>query len=526
MLAAGLLLCLLVWMACALAACGAAGADEGAFAAGPQPDSGAVFSTQVSGEPLTGELTICLDKSYTGDPPNYPLWQALRQFEEENPQLTLHYDLLAGGRNHPEVREAQVARIETEVMAGGGPDVFFFSWRSTDINLFPDLQKAMRSGAFLDCGPLLTARGIDLKADFWPCLMRAGQVDGAQYVLPLCFDITVGLADAGTLAGANFDEAAAAKSAQGLMMQLALAHQSDPALTSMMDAELVTNLETPLLDYDTGTVHFSDDAVRQALELCQAAGRARGEGGWNQWESDYDAERCEQGREGFYYREAVRLMEGRRLMDVESLYMLFHQAWVLAARGGEPKFLPVVNESGGTTALVTSSAAVNAKTQNPQAAAALMAFLLGEEQQAKGAFPVVLANLPVRRSCLAAGIEGQRSFDCNIWWMEPTPEQIQAWEEMFGETWEPKPEEEKQQYLLEFGGPLPEGAVRQLEDICGRITAAHLQSFWYDSVVDLGQNPNGDRLITAAHRDYMHGEISLDELIETLEPRLQLYLDE
>lgn len=520
-LAAGLAACLLIWMT----VCGAAG-GEGTSAAQPQPDGGAVFSTQVSNEPLTGELTICMDTVYASDLTDEPVWQALKQFEEENPQLTLHYDLLAGGRNQPEVREAQVARIGTEVMAGGGPDVFFFSYRSTDINLFPDLQKSMRSGAFLDCGPLLAACGIDLKADFWPCLMRAGQVGGAQYVLPLSFDITVGLADANTLAGSGFDEAAAAKGAQGLMMQLALAHQGDPALTSWMAAELVTNLETPLLDYNTGVVHLSDELVRQALELEQAAERARGEGGWNQGEGDFEQEYNGWGREGFAYREAARLMEGRRLMDVTAVYLLCRQAWVLAAQGGEPKFLPVVNENGGTTAMITNSAAVNANTQNPRAAAALMAFLLGEEQQAKGAFPGTSCDLPVRKSCLAAGIESGRSYWVNIWWMDPTPEEIRMWEELFGETYVPYTEEEKQTHLLSYGGPLPEAAVKELEAICGRLTAAHLQSLWYDSVVDLGENLNGDDLIAVTHRDYMRGDITLDELIGTLEPRLQLYLDE
>lgn len=528
--AAGMAACLLAGLACGLAGCGAVGGGGAPAPAADQtrPDGGPISgAAPVSSEPLTGELTICLDGHLqTEELVKGPLWTALKQFEAENPQLTLTLELITVGYNHPEVREADVTRIETEIMAGGGPDVFLFGYRATDVNLFPDFQKAMRNGAFLDCGPLLAARGIDLKADFWPCLMRAGQVNGAQYILPLCFDITVGMAGAETLARANFDEAAAGKSMQGLMMQLALAHQGDPALTSWMAAELVTDLETPLLDYDTGTVHFSDDAVRQALELCQAAERASGEGGWNQGGEDNKQEYNQWGRDSFAYREAVRLSEGRRLMDVRGFSYLAESAWVLAALDAGPRFLPVVNENGGTTALVTGSAAVNANTQNPEAAAALLAFLLSEEQQGERAFPAALCDLPVRKSCLAAGIESERSHWVNIWWMDPTPEEIRQWEEMFGETYEPKSEEKKQEHLLRYGEPLPEAAVRELEAICGRITAAQLQSLWYDSVVDLGRDPNGDKLITAAHRDYLNGEITLDELIETLEPRLQLYLDE
>ena len=64
-----------------------------------------------------------------------------------------------------------------------------------------------------------------------------------------------------------------------------------------------------------------------------------------------------------------------------------------------------------------------------------------------------------------------------------------------------------------------------LESVLGQINGVHLQSLWTYSV-DLGKNPDGDSLLNEAYREYLGGLISLEELIDTLIPRLELYLDE
>lgn len=57
-----------------------------------------------------------------------------------------------------------------------------------------------------------------------------------------------------------------------------------------------------------------------------------------------------------------------------------------------------------------------------------------------------------------------------------------------------------------------------------KINAAHLQSFWYDSVSTT--QTAGDMPLSQVYQSYLNGDIELDELIRTLTPILELYLYE
>ena len=82
-----------------------------------------------------------------------------------------------------------------------------------------------------------------------------------------------------------------------------------------------------------------------------------------------------------------------------------------------------------------------------------------------------------------------------------------------------------QEWLEGLGQDLGLQALGSLESVLGQINGVHLQSLWTYSV-DLGKNPDGDSLLNGAYREYLGGLISLEELIDTLTPRLELYLDE
>lgn len=511
-LAVGLIFCTL------FSGCGgqaAALSGQEGFSAG-QPESAQATA------PLWGELTVYLEKAYTETVLNYPVWQALGAFQRENPQLTLRFESPVGGVSNYEAREAEITRLETEILAGGGPDVFLFGGRFTGCNLFPDLQKAMRNGAFAECGRLLAEWGTDLEGDdFWPAVMRAGRVGQAQYLVPLAFDVTVGLAEAETLRQSGFDSELAGRGVPAFIKQITLAYHRNPGCSTFYSCELTTNMALELLDYDTGRVLLSDPQVQQLLELDRACGVAP----WNQGQEAFQAEYNRQYEESFDVQEAKRLAAGQRLMDLCGFSSLCEIAWQLAAQTGEPVFLPLPNENGGVTASVQSYAAIGANTQNPQAAAALIAFLLREEWQNLMAAPVGLTALPVRKSSLRAGVQSAQDFQRNVWWLDPTEEEKKWYQEEFSASLEEKSENEKRRYLATLGAPLPDGAIQSLEQICAKIDAAHFYGIWSHSV-DLGKNPEGDSLIAGLYGAYLDWEITLEELTAQLEPRLQLYLDE
>ena len=237
----------------------------------------------------------------------------------------------------------------------------------------------------------------------------------------------------------------------------------------------------------------------------------------------YVAQVQQMGMTGYRKEMARQLAQGELLLYISDFEGLIDLAQVMEAEGGGEIFLPLPNEEGGATAQVECWSAISANTRNPRAAAALLAFLL-EEGQDMSAYPSTLTTLPVRRSSLEAALKARLAHAQTIWWLDPTQEQLAAYEELFGVTLA-KEEEEKQEWLEGLGQDLGLQALGSLESVLGQINGVHLQSLWTYSV-DLGKNPDGDSLLNEAYREYLAGLISLEELIDTLTPRLELYLDE
>lgn len=500
---------------CTLFSCGPGAQPQTAASAPAAPDPGPAPA-------LTGTLSVYLEQDYIDNVfADYPVGQALRQFQRENPQLTLEFISPPNGGDPGGLREAAITRLETELLAGGGPDLFLFGARFSSVNLFPDLQKAMRNRAFLDCRALLAQRGADLGGDaFWPGVMACGQVDGAQYIVPLSFNLPVALAVPETLEKAGFDRGVAQSDIGSFYGELARVY-AEMGIPSYNEVFQVTNMAQPMVDYSQRAVNFSTGLCRAMLELDKANLTAP----WNQGRKDFTQEYNRQGPDNFFWREALRLAAGERLLYAGRFDLVVQTAWALSAQGAQAAFLQVPNENGGVTANVDSYAAVNANARNPEAATALIAFLLEAPRQSAAAWPATLPALAVRRESLAPSVESMRQFELSPWWFAPTPEQRQAYFERFGTPLEEQTGAEKEAYLLQHGEALPAAGAQALAALCEKIDAAHLQDLW-DHAVDIGENPDGDSLMNSLMNEYMAGILPLDELIAQIEPRLQLYLDE
>ena len=285
--------------------------------------------------------------------------------------------------------------------------------------------------------------------------------------------------------------------------------------------DLTTNLALPILDEKEGKVNLAEQEVCRMLEtqkrITQGVDFLLSDGG------SYVAQVQELGMTGYRKEMARQLAQGELLLYIDDFEGLIDLAQVMEAEGGGEIFLPLPNEEGGATARVECWSAISANTQNPRAAAALLAFLLDQGQD-MSAYPSTLTTLPVRRSSLEAALKARLAHAQTIWWLDPTQEQLAAYEELFG-TPLAKEEEEKQEWLEGLGQDLGLQALGSLESVLGQINGVHLQSLWTYSV-DLGKNPDGASLLNGAYREYLGGLISLEELIDTLTPRLELYLDE
>ena len=124
----------------------------------------------------------------------------IEQFEENHPELTVELQVLPITRvmnpENTEIRELQMQRLRTQIMAGDGPDVYLMpSAAAYDESLFWDVQQSMRNGIFADISKYYDADTELNKQNLVTPIMDAGVIDGARYVLPLFYEMPVAYVD-------------------------------------------------------------------------------------------------------------------------------------------------------------------------------------------------------------------------------------------------------------------------------------------------------------------------------------------
>ena len=176
------------------------------------------------------------------------------------------------------------------------------------------------------------------------------------------------------------------------------------------------------------------------------------------------------------------------------------------ALGIEITVLPVPNEEGTVTAHIGSYAMGNRNTQHPDEVEDLLLYLVSEECQSAAAY-ADHDQIPVRRGCLQACLEAQYQFS------------------VYDASREKLTDEDIQERERGYGVQLGQARVDQLAFICDQVTAAHYQTVWYNGM-DLGKTQEGKNVLGDLLVRYWNDELTLDELIEILTPKLRLYLDE
>ena len=143
-------------------------------------------SAQISApESETDALWVCTNIGFSQE-------TIIAVFKDQYPDTALKFtDLSPGPTSHisAEEQKSRLLSLRTEIMAGKGPDLFL--WNTLDVtteeSLFPDLQKSMRAGIFLDLAPLLEARDDWNPDDYQQAVLRAGMVEDSLYLYPLYY---------------------------------------------------------------------------------------------------------------------------------------------------------------------------------------------------------------------------------------------------------------------------------------------------------------------------------------------------
>lgn len=318
-----------------------------------------------------------------------------------------------------ERQEAAIQEIRTQVMAGKGPDVFLLStWYVGGIeSLFPDLQKAMRSGAFLDLAPLLEQRADWSPEDFPAPLFKAGTVDGALYLHPLSYTPSTFLLTEETASSLPEDAPIFDLSRCGEWLPWAESQgkQLNASFTLTDRDSYWSAMEAPLLDYRQGKALLDNPLLWQLEEISLA-----------------------QARQPLLDR-AFRT--GQALGFQNGLTNQISAAKQLALDGVGTQFRAVRSETGGVNAMVGTVAAVRRGTAQPQAALDFISMLLLPQFQGGGIFgqkgengvlsisPLALYELPVRTASLEDWLASFPSIsaeasDCSL--SGPTADSLRA----------------------------------------------------------------------------------------------------
>lgn len=361
------------------------------------------FQTTVSGE-NSPTLMVCAE-------PHWQNPQALPIFRAEHPEIDIEVEYLPELYDHSLLsdrsfdwetskgeksieREAAINRIKNQLMAGEGPDVFWlwaqdicdpFSYRSANNYMFDDFYKMAESGTFLDLKPLLTDELLaQMSQPFQDWVAQQEHV----YYLPLGYQMCGALMprsvwqahpellEPETNFFAFFNKFSdtfgedTLKGFTGMLPCMALA-KSNGTLSDMVAREDLAEflaLQTRIYKAQ-GYYPGSSNPEKTRNLWCDALSQ-----GWApfQGESCYD------------------------------FYML-NTARVLSGMGDETKFVPVPNDDGGVTAIVTAVLVARSNTKHPELIQQMIESFLSEKSQRSG-FPdygSTFDNFPVRQGMLA-----------------------------------------------------------------------------------------------------------------------------
>ena len=273
----------------------------------------------------------------------------ISQYRKLHPETDVTVEIIPWIDNTPtektEKNKKAIKDMQVQIMAGKGPDVFLLDESDS---LLPDMVKSSYNGVFLDLNTVIDGiKGLPLNQT----VVKAGEVDGKQYFLPLGYRLA-GIAVADDTLG-DF-QPSSGQPDQFLKEVAAHAGVESFRNESLMKWYLPGLFGTPVLDYEEKSVTVSKELQDMAELLEEGSGI-----------TDENAP------------ELPDVMTIGSSND-EGFAMLVKQSF---ASGTDIKFLPFPNGEGGVNAQVSIFAAVRANSACASQAGEFLAFLLSDEMQ-------------------------------------------------------------------------------------------------------------------------------------------------
>lgn len=125
-------------------------------------------------------LLICVEQGFGDDVRNLlELWESM------NNGISGKVEVLS---KDSDTREIQISNLRTELMAGGGPDIFIPSCGESVLpTLFNNLEKTMYTDTFLPLDTFLETSEHVTVEDWNQMILEAGRTEEGQVILPLTY---------------------------------------------------------------------------------------------------------------------------------------------------------------------------------------------------------------------------------------------------------------------------------------------------------------------------------------------------
>lgn len=307
-------------------------------------------------------------------------------------------ELIPSGGELSTERETALRRVRTEILSGGGPDVFICS-TTGDLRLlggnflpdgdrlFPYVDKAMEEDFFLPLDDYMERSVLTNWDDMFQTVMDGGRNSaGEQVVLPMTFLLPVTMFHRDEVPkidyeGLAWDDARTGGPALNRLTEWPFwrdldaksPEQAGESKSAGSHMSGLAFLYPELADCRSGELAFSEEdlkiRVKESIAACQKAWKEQG--------------------------------------DARSNSTLFHTLYSSSAHGLEingfcwedrdVSLLPLLNEAGGATAAVSLWCAVNANSKRPGDAFAVADALLCQSYQNKGALYDCNSAMPTNK---------------------------------------------------------------------------------------------------------------------------------
>lgn len=255
-------------------------------------------------------------------------------------------------------RESALTRIRTEIMSGGGPDIFIAVCPNPSSNvqpLFPFPEKAMASRYFLPLDEYLKKAQFTDWDKLEPSIMNAGRSSEEQLILPMAFDLLL-----------TYFRQEDAKGYDPSTSWQDVITGDDPVLSAAaaparvgdyLDNNWFPVVFNEYVDYDTESLLITEDELFQTVK---ETGQIKNEG------------------KAPHYSAAVSKTSFSIDMVVD------YASWMNGIDfKDDMTMVPLYNREGGATAMVKAYCAINRNTAQPDNAFLAADYFLSESVQAK-----------------------------------------------------------------------------------------------------------------------------------------------